>query len=90
MDIAEILLDNGAKISLTLPYVASSRKLELIDFLLKCNAYIVDVYDETFTPLHLAVKNALTINTLFERFSDVQSKNPCVKKEADQLFISCF
>ena len=31
---------------------------------------------------------ALNINTLLERFSDVQSKTPCVKKEDDQLFIS--
>ena len=57
MDLVEILLANGAQIGLTLSYVASSRKSEVIEFLLKSSAYDVDINDEKCTPLHLAVKN---------------------------------
>ena len=56
MDVAEILL-NGAIIGYTLPHVASSRKAEFFDFLLKSCADDVDNNDEKCTPLHLAVKN---------------------------------
>ena len=57
MDVAEILLDNGAIIGYTLPHVASSRKAEFFEFLLKSCANDVDIIDQKCTPLHLAVKN---------------------------------
>ena len=57
MDIAKILLENGADISPALQYAASSGKLEIIEFLLKCNADVSDINDERCTPLHHAVRN---------------------------------
>ena len=56
-DIAKILLENGADISPALQYAAISGKLKIIEFLLKCNAYVGHINDEKCTPLHLAVKN---------------------------------
>ena len=47
MDVAEILL-NGAIIGYTLPHVASSRKAEFFDFLLKSCADDVDNNDEKY------------------------------------------
>ena len=82
-DIAKILLENGADISPALQYAASSGKLEIIEFLLKCNAYVGHINDEKCTPLHLAVKNNSwevsdrleAMKILLENGANVNAKN---------------
>ena len=57
IEIAKVLLKYGAEISPALQHAASSGKLEIIEFLLKCNADVSDINDERCTPLHLVAKN---------------------------------
>ena len=57
MDIAKVLLKYGAEIGPALQHAASTGKLEIIEFLSKCNADEEDINDEKCTPLHLVVKN---------------------------------
>ena len=83
MDIAKILIKYGAEISPALQYAVSSRKLEIIEFLLKCNADDDDINDERCTPLHLAVKNNSWVvsdrleamKILLENGADVNAKD---------------
>ena len=83
MDIAKVLLDNGAEISPALKYAKSSGKLEIIEFLLKCDADVDDINDEKCTPLHLVAKNHLweeseqlvAMKILLENGADVNLKD---------------